>query len=235
MGLLATLLAGSLACGSSGGGSGAPAAPAFTAQPANLTVTAGTKASFTVAASGNPGPGFTWARSDDGGATWNAINGATQATYGFTAQSGDNGTLFRAVASNPSGSATSNPAALTVGGGPLTTLPAITTQPRTSMPRATSPTWREVTGNSYDGTTYFAGYWRDRTWTDLLSPDVADTEATYAKSPVVSGSDLYVGGYYLNSTGLDIPGYWLNGEWTGLAPAPATMVNGKVLSLAVVP
>ena len=89
-------------------------APVFTLQPADQTVTAGQMATFTVAANGNPEPIFSWEHSTDGGASWSTVSGATEASWGFTAGITDNGTQFRAKASNSSDSVTSSPATLTV-------------------------------------------------------------------------------------------------------------------------
>jgi len=85
-------------------------APTITQQPQNLTVAAGQQATFTVAASGSQPLGFQWQRNGTN------ISGATSATLSFTAASGDNGAMFRAVVSNSAGTATSNSATLTVSG-----------------------------------------------------------------------------------------------------------------------
>jgi len=108
-----------LACGGGGGGSdngggSTLTAPTFTTQPADRTIVAGSSASFTVAASGNPSPTFTWERSSDGGSTWATVGGATSATYAFTAQLTDNTARFRAQATNSVDTAISNAATLTV-------------------------------------------------------------------------------------------------------------------------
>jgi glucose/arabinose dehydrogenase len=87
----------------------ANSAPSITSHPANVTVSAGQPASFTVGASGTAPLRYQWQRN---GAN---IGGATAAT--FTLQStvpADNGAAFRAVVSNDFGSATSNSATLTV-------------------------------------------------------------------------------------------------------------------------
>lgn len=109
-----------------GAGASSATAPAIVGQPASTTVAAGTTASFSVTVSGTPAPALQWQRQNSGSATWSAIAGATAATYAFTAAAGDTGAAFRVVASNGAGSATSNPATLTV----TTSLaPAFTTQP----------------------------------------------------------------------------------------------------------
>jgi hypothetical protein len=39
---------------------------------------------------------------------------------------------------------------------------------------------------------------------------------------LVSGNDVYAAGFYENSSGMQIPGYWLNGNWVSLAPPPGS-------------
>jgi hypothetical protein len=98
--------------------------PSVTTQPHSQTVTAGTPVSFTSGASGNPSPAVQWQESTDGGATWTALGGANGDTYTFTPQAGDDGSQFRAVFTSSVGSATSNPATLSV-----QTPPVVTTDP----------------------------------------------------------------------------------------------------------
>ena len=91
----------------------APVAPAFTTQPDDQNVLAPATATFTAAASGVPAPTFQWQVST-GGAFTN-IAGATGAAYTTPATSGaDDGKMFRVVATNASGSVTSNTATLAV-------------------------------------------------------------------------------------------------------------------------
>lgn len=94
------------------------AAPAVTAQPTAVATTAGSSYSFTAAASGSPAPTVQWQRSNDAGATWTDVPGATAATLTATATAGDTGALFRAVFTNATGTATTSGAALTVGPAP---------------------------------------------------------------------------------------------------------------------
>jgi hypothetical protein len=96
-------------------------APTVTAQPAPTTVSAGSTASFTASASGSPAPTVQWEVSTDG-ATWTEITGATNTSYALVAPFGDSGYRFQAVFTNSAGSATSDPATLTVNqalGGPV--------------------------------------------------------------------------------------------------------------------
>ncbi len=100
-----------------------PAAPVITTQPANQTVNTGQTAIFSAAASGNPTPTVHW-EVNTNGKNWRNISGATSTTYSFTVQAADDGERYRAVFSNPAGSATTNAAILTV-----YYAPTVTTQP----------------------------------------------------------------------------------------------------------
>src|SRR4029077_13100714 len=95
--------------------------PSITTQPANQTVTAGQTASFTVAASGTAPLSYQWQKNGQPVGT-NLPSYTTPATT-----TGDNAAQFTLVVSNPSGSATSNAATLTVNPAPVP--PSITTQP----------------------------------------------------------------------------------------------------------
>ena len=84
-------------------------APQITSHPQSQTVGVGQSASFTVAASGTQPLSYQWQRNGV------PISGATAATYTVaSASTADNGAMFRAVVTNSFGSATSNPATLTV-------------------------------------------------------------------------------------------------------------------------
>jgi alpha-tubulin suppressor-like RCC1 family protein len=93
----------------------ANAAPVFTTQPQDASVTVGNSAHFSVAASGVPTPAFQWQLSTDNGANWSNITGATAASYDTpAAAAGDSGQQFRATGSNSEGLAYSNAATLVV-------------------------------------------------------------------------------------------------------------------------
>ena len=108
--LCAAFLAG---CGGGGGGSTpAVAAPTITAQPQSQTVTTGSSATFTVAASG-ASLSYQWSRN---GAP---IAGATSATYAISAAAvADSGASFSVVVSNSGGQVTSTAAVLTANANP---------------------------------------------------------------------------------------------------------------------
>ncbi|HQQ77946.1 MAG TPA: immunoglobulin domain-containing protein [Thermoanaerobaculia bacterium] len=90
-------------------------------QPSGRTATAGQSVPFTVAATGTPAPTYQWQVSTDAGASWADLadggpyagtRTATLVLAGVTL--GMNGGRYRAVATNPLGSAVSAPAALAV-------------------------------------------------------------------------------------------------------------------------
>ncbi|MES2742562.1 MAG: M4 family metallopeptidase [Pseudomonadota bacterium] len=87
-------------------------AVSISTQPASVTVAAGATASFTIRASGGTAPyRYKWFRNGS------AIAGATAPTYSLTAQTADNGAVFKASvsdASSPTTSVTSGNATLTV-------------------------------------------------------------------------------------------------------------------------
>ena len=102
-----------------------PQAPSFTTQPAGTTVAGGATATFRAAAIGEPAPTYQWQVSTDGGNSWQAIAGATGASWTTPATGpGDDGSLFTVVASNSKGTATSDTAHLAV-----TYAPVIVSQP----------------------------------------------------------------------------------------------------------
>ena len=89
-------------------------APTITAQPADMTVTVGQTASFTVTATGE-NLSYQWQQITDNGQSWTDIDGATDATYTEEATTTImNGYQYRCVVSNSAGSVTSEVATLTV-------------------------------------------------------------------------------------------------------------------------
>ena len=88
-------------------------APVVTTQPVDQTVAAGGVVNFTSLGSGSPTPTVQWQVLPMGGA-WADIAGANSTFLSFTTAVGDNGKQYRAVFTNPSGTATSNAATLSV-------------------------------------------------------------------------------------------------------------------------
>jgi Bacterial Ig domain/Putative Ig domain/Immunoglobulin domain/Right handed beta helix region/Immunoglobulin I-set domain len=100
----------------------APIAPSIATQPTSQTVTAGQTATFTVMANGTAPLTYQWQKNGTN------IAGATSASYTTSATTtSDSGSTFDVVVSNSAGTATSNPATLTVNTAAVA--PAITTQP----------------------------------------------------------------------------------------------------------
>jgi hypothetical protein len=88
----------------------APVAPSITAQPVGKSVLAGQTVTFTVGATGTGTLAYQWKKNGT------AIGGANSASYTTPLTSvADNGAQFSVTVTNSVGSATSNPATLTVG------------------------------------------------------------------------------------------------------------------------
>lgn len=162
----------------------APAAPAFVAQPADQSVAAGAAAAFSATTTGAPTPTLQWQRSTDGGSTWADIAGATSATFntGTTTLSQD-GERYRVVASNGSGTATSNAARLSVSAAPQA--PAITAQPADQS--VTAPATASFTASA-SGVPTPTWQWQLSTdgggsWANLTGA----TSATYTTPATVTG------------------------------------------------
>ncbi|TKC86305.1 glycoside hydrolase family 2 [Trinickia terrae] len=97
-----------------------PVAPAITAQPAAVTVSEGSAATFSVAATGTAPLSYQWLENGT------AVSGATASSYTTPpTQESDNGATFSVTVTNAAGSATSAGATLTV----KAVAPVITAQP----------------------------------------------------------------------------------------------------------
>ncbi|WP_098457829.1 Ig-like domain repeat protein [Flavimobilis soli] len=93
-------------------------APKITRQPAAVSVVDGSKATFTVAATGGGKLAYQWQRKNASG-SWADVAGATSSSYALTAALAAHGTEYRAVVSNEVGSVTSAAARLTVTAKPV--------------------------------------------------------------------------------------------------------------------
>ena len=180
-----------------GAASGSAAAPSVTEQPSPQTLTAGSTATFTAAASGFPVPTPQWQVSSDGGATWSndtTDSGATDNTLTIAsttvAQSGDQ---FRAVFTNASGSVTSAPATLTVNPPPLAA-PVITSQPSDiTEPSGDSAAFAAAaSGNPTPTVQWQVSTDGGTTWTN----DTTDAGATTNTLTVASTTDADSGNEY---------------------------------------
>src|SRR6185295_10072363 len=87
--------------------------PTFTTQPMNRAIASRQTASFTVAATGTPMPTYRWQVSMTGGASWTNLtnsgsySGTTTSTLTVTNPASLNMALYRCIATNVAGSATS--------------------------------------------------------------------------------------------------------------------------------
>ena len=155
------------------------AAPSITTQPTSGSTCAGSSRTFTVAASN--APTYQWQVSTGGSFTnlsnTSPYSNVTGASLNISNVAGLNGYQYRCIATNDGGSATSNPATLTVN-----TAPTITTQPTAQTTCAGSSVSFSVaatgTGLSYQ--------WKKGT------TNVGTNSATYTiASPVVGDAGNY--------------------------------------------
>ena len=90
-------------------------APSITTNPTNQSVSAGQDAIFSAAASGIPAPTVQWQVSTNSGVTFSPVSGATSDSLTISSVTlSENGYEYEAVFTNGSGTATTNPATLTV-------------------------------------------------------------------------------------------------------------------------
>jgi hypothetical protein len=146
---------------------------AVTSNPANQSVNAGSGVSFSVAASGSGTISFQWQRSSDNGLTWDAVGGATSATYAFTADASEDQYRYRCQASNGCGGpALSSSALLTV-----CSQAAVTNGPSPQSVTAGATATFSVTATGTPSISYQWQYSSDNggTWNDVASGGLAAT------------------------------------------------------------
>ncbi len=162
----------------------APTPPAITAQPADVTVAAGLDATFSFTASGTS-LAYQWQSSTDG-VTWTNLAGANGVTFVVHAVGlSNNGTLFRGVASNSSGVATTRAALLTVTAVPAQ--PAIAAEPSATTVVAPSSGTFRVVATGYPTPTY---QWQESTDGGVTFADIAGaTGATFTTPPTTTGDN----------------------------------------------
>jgi hypothetical protein len=137
-------------------------APSVTTHPENVTVTYGDNAaSFTAEAVGSPAPTVQWQVSENNGASWNDIPGATSTTLTLDRPSfSQDGYQYRAVFSNGiEPPATSDAAVLTVNKRPI----EVTADDQTKFLGAPDPelTYAITSGNLILGDTFSGGLTRE--------------------------------------------------------------------------
>lgn len=150
-------------------------APQVTTHPYEVTVVADSQASFYAAASGDPTPTVQWQVSTDDGANWSDVTDATSTTLSFTTAFADNGNLYRAVFTNPGGTATTYSALLSVNPNvSVTDLVATVRQGKITVtfnPTGTpSPTYFQC---------YFTGKGAKADWAGCSSGEIFKVSAKY--------------------------------------------------------
>ncbi len=159
--------------------------PQVSVAPATANAVAGQSVMFTATASGTAPVALQWQRSNDAGATWSDIAGATAAAYAFTPTLGDSGARLRAVATNAFGTASSNVATLTVT--PAPEPPVITAQPQSLTLDAGQSASFSVTAT---GTAPLAYQWQRAAGPQGAFANIAGaTLATYTIAAVGAGDN----------------------------------------------
>ncbi len=189
-------------------------APAITTQPANVSVLAGSTATFTVVASGTAPLSYQWSK---GGV---AIAGASLASYSIpSAQTTDAGS-FTCVVSNSAGSVTSGAATLTVTA--TAVAPTITTPPASlAVAAGASATFTIVAS----GTAPFTYQWS--------KAGVAIAGATAASYTISSAQTGNAGSYtctVTNSAGSATS----SAATLAVSPAVAPIITTQPASLSIV-
>jgi alpha-tubulin suppressor-like RCC1 family protein len=159
--------------------------PQVSVAPASATAVAGQPVTFTATVSGTAPIALQWQRSNDAGANWANIAGATASAYTFTTALADSGARFRAVATSAFGSATSNAAQLAVNPAPVP--PAITAQPQSLTRDAGQGASFSVTAT---GTAPLAYQWQRANGPQGSFANIAGANtATYAIAAVGAGDN----------------------------------------------
>ncbi|MCL2463416.1 MAG: immunoglobulin domain-containing protein, partial [Defluviitaleaceae bacterium] len=159
--------------------------PYFTVQPASVTIATGGGASFSVTAGGDSAPAYQWQVSADSGATWGNVtnngvySGADTDTLTVTAATtAENGKQFHCVVTNIAGTATSDPATLTVTG--PGTAPVITFDPTSQniAPGGSTAFSVTATGNPAPSYQWQVSADGGATWSNLANGGVYSGAAT---------------------------------------------------------
>ncbi|OFW28432.1 MAG: hypothetical protein A3G76_04800, partial [Acidobacteria bacterium RIFCSPLOWO2_12_FULL_65_11] len=173
-------------------------APVFTTQPVSQAVNTNESATFTVAATGTPGPTLQWQVSIDGGMSFadltetppqSGVSTTTLLISGVT--SGLDGYQYRAIAANTIGSATSNPAMLLVNAAGA---PSFTAQPtaQTVVAGQTATFTVSAIGNPAPAYAWQASADAGASWTDLAN--TAPYSGVTAATLTIAGTTLNLNG-----------------------------------------
>lgn len=176
-------------------------APIVTTQPTDQSVTAGSTATFTAAANGNPTPSIQWQVSTDNGANWSDIRSAASTTYSFTARANNTGSRYRAIFSNPLGSTISKSAVLTVATKTTTKIGTTTTLTSSSNPSSGQDVTFTATVKAVSGTvtptgsvTFFDG------GTSLGTATLSGGQASFTTKTLADGVHPITAQYFGDSS-----------------------------------
>src|SRR5262245_50234077 len=147
-------------------------APAITQQPTDTTVNEGQPASFSVTATGGPPLSYQWQKLIN--IAWANITGATSSTFTIGSTTQLDAGQYRVIVTNSAGSATSNPATLTIN--VVGQAPNITQQPANLTVNVGQPANFSVTATGTAPLTYQWQKLINTTWTDI----VGATSATFS-------------------------------------------------------
>ncbi|WP_293781975.1 immunoglobulin domain-containing protein [uncultured Aeromicrobium sp.] len=162
-------------------------APQFTSDPVSVSVVEGETASFEVEVTGDPAPELQWQRAEEGSEDWTDIPDATSATLTLpNVTLDDNGTRYRAQATNTAGTTTSAAATLTV-----TTAPAT---PPTGEPRVPED---DELSEATAGSVEFVSY-KDGVLTLRVDEELADSWVGVSLHP----AQLALGWHLVSADGL---------------------------------
>ena len=195
-------------------GRGKAVAPKITLQPASDTVSVGSTASFSAAASGSPTPTVHWKDSTNG-STWSTIRGATSTTYSFTASSSQSGYEYEAVFTNSAGTATTTAATLTVTANASDTI-TFNSEGGSTVAPVTDPVGTQITlpSDTYAGHTFDGWFVAPSGGSALTSPYTITATTTLYAQWTANASDTIT----FNSEG-------------GVAVAPVTDPVGTQITL----
>jgi hypothetical protein len=194
------------------------AGPAITTQPGTVTIESGQEAIFTATASGAPAPSVQWEVSTDGGSNWSDAPGASTSTTYMVADV-TSAAQYRAVFTNPAGSATTNAATLTIS---PPAAPLITLQPQDAAVTAGNTATFRATAS---GTPTPTVQWKVS----------SDGGSNWSDAPGASTSTTYSFTALASESGYEYEAVFTNGTAPDATTAPATLTVDTVPTVSVNP
>ena len=165
-------------------------APVIATQPASTTVLENTTATFTPVVASDPPANVQWQVSTNSGGIWSDISGATAASYTTPVNSAtNNGYQYRATYTNWLGTATTNPATLTVNYLNITTQPSNATIAFAQLGTASATFTAAVNANPSATVQWYKSTDYGTIWTDI--PGATSTSYSYKPGSVYESGTLY--------------------------------------------